>query len=620
MAKEQRANDKSLFTTILLIALALVCFAYWNAPQGGFVYDDQLQVVRNPLIQNKELWVTALTSDVWAFKSGTFETSSNYYRPVFTAWSIGNFVVFGLNPMSWHVANILLHMVVVWLALRLLLRLGFSWSVAAVTTWIFAAHPVHVESVTWIAGSPDLLMAAFLLGSLEVYIRNRKEQTTKSWMLALGLMFLAVASKESALMMAPVVFMTEWVLSRSEGRTDGLVRGLRSGGAYFGVVLAFFVLRTVVLGGTSIGDQSPLPLWQVLLSVPQLVFFYVKQALLPFGYSTAYPLRAVSTPGLTTFWVPLAVTLVVSWSMLSAAKKQPRWAVAAGIALFILPAFYIRAFFPEHVVRDRYLYLPLLGVVALLVDFLVSRGRAEAGGFKWGFVPLAGLSIAVGLGFLCTRYNEVWRSDVAMWTRGVETDADGSFANMQLAEALRVEGHPDEAIPYAERAAELNPEGSRPLAILGLSYKDASRPNEAESAFKRSIATGKDTNLAAGQLADLYLQQRRFDEAIAVFEAEIGRNPAYRVQGTQNIASLYVLSGRSETAVTLLESLRKESPGARHVSEARTLFMLGQLYLDLGNEPGAKDALSEFLSRTASSSDAETRQLRDQAQKMLDSH
>jgi tetratricopeptide (TPR) repeat protein len=286
--------------------------------------------------------------------------------------------------------------------------------------------------------------------------------------------------------------------------------------------------------------------------------------------------------------------------------------------LFILPAFYIRAFSAEHVVRDRYLYLPLLGLVVLLLDAVSSRAkRAEGEGLAWNGTTIGGLAAAVGLAVLSMLYNPVWMSDVALWRRGVETDPNGTMANMMLAESLRMDKSAQEAVPYAERAVSLSPKVSRPLTVLGMVYKDLGDYPKAESALKRAIANGYDTNIAAGQLADMYVNMGRHQEAVGVFEAEIGRNPGYKLEGRQNVATVYVMSGQRDKAAIALESIRVEARTSPVPAGRKALFLLGQLYTEMGEREKATTAFKEFLAATEGWEDPATQQMRDQAASRL---
>jgi len=177
----------------------LTVVGYSNATKGEFVYDDEYQIVKNPLIKPGGDLVKALSSDVWQFRAGVEEQRSNYWRPLFIGWLVLNYRLFGTNPAGWHVMNILIHLLVTLLGYRLLLSMPASPTVAAIATWIFATHPAHVQCVTWISGSPDLLMSLFLMGSMIAYLTSKK---TTHWGLriaAVALFFCALLSKEAAI-------------------------------------------------------------------------------------------------------------------------------------------------------------------------------------------------------------------------------------------------------------------------------------------------------------------------------------------------------------------------------------------------------------------------------------
>src|SRR6186713_2751025 len=155
-------NDFLLYAVIGIVAFC----AFANTLGHGFVYDDNRQILQNPLIKKSELYGKALTSDVWAFKGGGDIAASNYYRPTFVAWMIVNWKLFGASPAGWHAATVLLHVLVCLLLFTFLRRFGCEDITAAIIAVLFAVHPVHVENVAWISGATDPLMGVFLLTSL----------------------------------------------------------------------------------------------------------------------------------------------------------------------------------------------------------------------------------------------------------------------------------------------------------------------------------------------------------------------------------------------------------------------------------------------------------------------
>ncbi len=225
---------------IVLGAILVSFLVYANAVSGAFVYDDTKQIVQNQLIQDSRLFGKALTSDVWAFKGNAGQAWSNYWRPTFILWLIVNNGLFGLGSTAgWHLANIFLHALVVALAYGVLRQLRLSRAVAGVIVFIFAVHPVHVESVAWISGSPDLLMAAALLGALWLVLSALARPDWRKTAGALALFAIALLAKEVAIVFPGVVFVaaagaavrgTVQLASAHVARRQGCaaVRGARS--------------------------------------------------------------------------------------------------------------------------------------------------------------------------------------------------------------------------------------------------------------------------------------------------------------------------------------------------------------------------------------------------------
>ena len=98
-----------------------------------------------------------------------------YYRPLFLVWLFVNYQLFGTNPLGWHLSAVLLHLLATLLAYRLVRALTGEALPAAMAALLFGLHPVHVESVAWISGVPESLMASALLGSIPL-LRQRPEQ------------------------------------------------------------------------------------------------------------------------------------------------------------------------------------------------------------------------------------------------------------------------------------------------------------------------------------------------------------------------------------------------------------------------------------------------------------
>ena len=170
----------------VLFLICLVAFlAYVRTLSFDFVYDDEFQVLRNPWIHDWSKVGKFFTTDVWAFaRSGV---TANYYRPFHMIAHAVGYSLSGLRPEGYHLINIMLHMISTLLVAWIALRLTKDKSVAVLGSLIFALHPIHTESVTWIAAVPDPLCAVFYLGALYLYIGDIEGRRSPWAMALLGL-------------------------------------------------------------------------------------------------------------------------------------------------------------------------------------------------------------------------------------------------------------------------------------------------------------------------------------------------------------------------------------------------------------------------------------------------
>ena len=146
--------------------------AYGNTLLNNFVYDDSFQVVENPYVHSFRYLKEIFTTTVWSFQGA--QGFTNYYRPLMTFGYLLSYQIAGAIPFSFHLANIILHGIVVWLMFYVLRRFSGE-RVALVAAGLFALHPIHTESVAWIAAVTDLELSVFYLATFLLYLRLRRD-------------------------------------------------------------------------------------------------------------------------------------------------------------------------------------------------------------------------------------------------------------------------------------------------------------------------------------------------------------------------------------------------------------------------------------------------------------
>ena len=417
----------------------------------------------------------------------------------------------------------------------------------------------------------------------------------------------------SFVVVGPLVVVVAWAAMRPREPSRARVLGAIRAAAPFAVASALYlVARGLVLGRVQVATPWRMGLPGILVNAPQLLVFYVRQSLWPVWLGPSYPLRAVRPHALDAarFGLPLALVAVgaaVAWRL-----TRGKGVARIGLALFVLlllPAFNIDAFIPEQLVHDRYLYLPLLGILMALVAW-VERPRDQV----LALALAAGLSVPLGVA--ASRYAAAWTSERALWERGVRSDPSSSLNWAQYAHALLQEGDLDGARGAADRALAIGPVTMGFLTRAEIAIRQR-RFAEAEADLLKVLADQPDNPQAYERLALCYQAQGRLGEAEATLRKAREWVPYRRCAFGSNIAAILYLEGRRAEALAELEGVRSltaaEPSGACRVA----LLRLGSMYADLGRDADAAHALEDYLRISAPFDDPETRALRQSVERQL---
>lgn len=581
-----------------LAAASLGILVFLGSLRGGFVYDDHRQILQNGLIQVPGNLPRALVSDVWAFKGERQEAWSSYWRPGFVLWLAANWRLFGDDPRGWHASALLLHAVAVGLGFSLLRSLGAPRAVAGAAALVFAAHPAHVETVAWISGATDTLLAVFTLATLLLVLAASRGRRAL-YPLALVTGALALLAKEAAVALPILVFAAVWAdPTRAAETTPRWRTALRAALPFLALTAVYLLLRWRILGRF----QAPVP-WslsplEILLTAPSLLAFYLRQALFPWALGPSYPLRAVALDrlGAANFLLPVLVLALAALAAWLDARRRPL--ACFGWALFLaplLPAFNVNAYLPEHLVHDRYLYLPLLGIWLVLASWAqraLARGRDPAA---------AGRLLVAGAALLCLplalkthRYVQAWTSDVALWRAAVASDPGSGFNWAQLGDSLLAAGQPEAARRAADRALAIAPVTTALFTRASLARLQG-RPQDARQDLERILAAQPDNVLAYEQLSRLFGEAGQLEQAAAVLSAGRLRAPYHRCAFASNLAVLRYRQGRKAEALAELEAVRPLAGREANAACTLGLFHLGALYGELGRDAEARQAYVQFL-------------------------
>lgn len=624
-------NLKTESRWLILIALiAFVVFA--NSLGGEFVYDDNRQILRNPLIQDSTLYGKALTSDVWAFKGDGTVSASNYYRPTFIAWLILNFKIFGASPFGWHLLNLFLHIAVCLLGFLLLRRWNVANYTAFAISMIFAVHPVHTESVAWISGSPDLLFSVFLLGAFwfaqsdEERRRHsdagKKNYASTDLIFALILYAFALGAKEVGILCFPLFYLI--FNDKSDDSRRVAASPFLRVVPFIALAVLYFAARWLALGAISFPpEDGGVSFYQTILSIPSMFVFYLRQMIFPYWLGANHPLRPVSAINLLEFALPLLISLAAIALFWLLAKKS--FVQKFGFALFMLtlsPAMNATAFPTEQIVHDRYLYLPLFGFLMMIFPYFAELIEKFAKDKKDLAVILSVIIISLPLAFQTFSYNQVWKNDLALWSHTVTIDKNSAFTWAQYGAVLSENGKIEEAVKAYNNSIDIRPSAN---AYYGKARNLLAQNKFEEAVFDlKTIVEMPNEKLNAYTLYQTYelmalafSGQQKYDEAQKyLFEAR-KRLPIYYAALTEKLAVIMYQSGEKTSALRELENARNQAKTELLPESKTVLLRLGMLYAELGRKPEARDVLTEYLKLTSQLKDKNTLQDRIGAMNLL---
>ena len=528
---------KGRFLPILLIVIAAAGL-FANALRDDFVWDDRALVVEDYHIRSPRFFAEIFTRDF--FSHSDDELKYGYYRPVITMSYMLDIALWGLRPAGFHATNILLHaacaVLVYLLALRLLkptppcghpsgggatppmggVAGGRGGLIALIAGLLFAAHPVHTESVTWIAGRTDVICALFFLGSLYLHILDRSPATR---VLAILFFTLATLSKEMALTLPGVVFLYEFGNDRKF--RPALMRAL----PYAAVVAMYLVWRSAIVRV----EYTPGPaadLFTLALSAVKTFWLYVLKLVWPL------PLNAyIQNPYINDLLAPS----IVASLLLSALVAGALWKLR-GMAFFI-PASFVMMFLPlcnvlrisspmdmGFMMAERFLYLPSaffsIGAAWLLVR--ISRRPWTAG--------VLCASILAFWGSAVVARNTDWRNDETFFTRCLVQSPDAPLLHACLAGTYTREGKHADAVRHLQQAQML------------IRYQ-----TQSEAAAVRN-------NLAAA-----YIAAGEYDKALPILQ-DLMKGKKINALYEYNLGRCYLHTGDPRTARELFRAALTRRP------------------------------------------------------------
>lgn len=553
------------WTRLAPVALALVVAGLYAPTLGNGLtnWDDPAYVQNNPFAQR------GLVGVALAF----FGSHEHAYYPVTHAIYALIQASFGTSPLAHHLVQVLLFSFGVALLPWALGAFGVSRTVGIGVALVWAAHPMRVESVSWVAGLKDTTSFFFLVLAFGLHGTGRRNASMWS--------FAAALLSKSAIF--PVAGLFVVLEARGRGFKAGLGRGwpwvlLGVGAAAIGVWL--HVLPSEEMGRSLAGEG----IWASLPSALFLPWWYAWRTLSLAPPQSVFAFEALGW-GDPRFWTSaLAWSALLVWAL--AGAGDTRWKRMACLLGWALPFAPVTGMVPlAHTVADRYAFLP--SIAGLLALVAVGRAAVMGGGALAARLPLVGGVVAVGAAGILAKANVPrqleYRDSVSLWRADLPREPDHWVVHFNLAGALGGEGRWREASSHLHKAEQIRPEMPLGAWLLFAKLVETDLPPEQIISLTDRLRGSGEARDAWFAIAKELAAEQAIDAARVVMQTLLEREPS--AEAYLMAAMVEGAAGHREWAVQLTQHALEVEP-----FHGQALLLRASLLLSLGWDEAVLDA------------------------------
>ena len=568
-------------------------------------YDDTVYVTENWHVLGGLTWGQV----DWAFA----KLAAGFWHPLTWLSHMLDVQLYGLRPWGHHLTNLLLHTgstVVLFLLLRRMT--GFLWRSALVAA-LFALHPLHVESVAWVAERKDVLGAFFGFVSLWFYTSYAQASSGRAagarvnYALSLLFFVCSLASK-ATLVTLPLLMLAldYWPLQRVRSAECGARSGgtpepsrRMSGWGWLALEKAPFLALSLASGLITIAAEKSIGAVATKGGIPLVMrasnaavscIRYLGQTVWPVNMAVFYPY-----PKALSLWlVGAAALLLIAVTVWVGLQARRRAYLAVGWLWYLVILLPVTGLIQvgSHSRADRYTYVPLIGIFLMVVwgisELFARRRTAKA------LPALIAAGVLLACGWRTVDQLRYWRNAETLFSHALAVTKDNYLAynnvgyylmhkygrldeamecfrraiklypdevealgNMGF--ALAAKGQAAEAIKYYEAALRTNPGHAPTRNNLGNVLSNLGRADEAIQQYQLALKSEPEYAEAHNNLGIAFAQTGRFDEALAEFRAAIRFKPNYAI-AHNGLANVFALRGQFQEAVPEYEEALRLDP------------------------------------------------------------
>ncbi|HUT31492.1 MAG TPA: glycosyltransferase family 39 protein [Sedimentisphaerales bacterium] len=596
-----KASDKYKVICVHAILALSTLAVYWQVRGYDFVnFDDPDYVSQNKNVQSG----FSLDSIKWAFTTGH---AANWHPLTWLSHMLDR-QIFGADAGGHHLTNLLLHIANILLLFAVLKRMtGALWRSAFVAA-LFALHPLHVESVAWVAERKDVLSTLFWMLTMAAYVRYVTRPQMSSYLLTLVVFALGLMAKPMLVTLPFVLLLLDyWPLGRLQNRlsvehapqhksqmSDALIPKR----TFYKLVLEKipFVVITVASSIVTfivqrkigaVATTRQFPFISRIANAFASYMIYIRKMFWPSRLAMFYPYPrkdALVLQAAIAIAVLLLISLAVLYHMRSRRYLLTGWLWYLGTLVPVIGLVQVG----DQAHADRYTYIPLTGlfiIIAWGVPDLLA---------KWRFrrIALAGSVIVIlpALSFAAHHQQSYWSDTITLCEHAIDVTEDNHKAHYSMMAELFNRGEVEEAIRHGREAVRIRPNYAKSLGGLAAALAQQGKTEEAVMYYNKALLRNPDLVFCANNLAmilathkDAGLRNPKEAVRLARHACELTSYESPPILDT--LAAAYAADGRFSEAVETAEKALQlaDSTGekdlARKIHDHLMLFQAGRPYV-----------------------------------------
>ncbi|MBN1788376.1 MAG: tetratricopeptide repeat protein [Sedimentisphaerales bacterium] len=563
-----RSLNKTRPVLICLVLTVIVSAVYYQVCNFEFLdYDDPEYVHENSNVHNG---ITPETIK-WAFNAGY---ASNWHPVTWLSHAL-DWQFFGSDPAGHRITNLVLHIANTLLLFIVLNQMTAAVWPSAFVAALFALHPLHVESVAWIAERKDVLSTFFLMLTIWAYIRFVRRKNILRYILIIVFFALGLMSKPMLVTLPFVLLLLDyWPLGR--------IGSKRSFGCLFVEKIPLFVMTIASSVITFVAQQKggamqPAEHLDFITRLANASISYLRYILKMFWPSRLaifYPHSGEET-SLVFAGISAALLLAITVIVLFFAKKHrylfTGWFWYLGTLVPVIGIVQVG----YQALADRYTYIPLTGlfiIIAWAADELLAKWRYRKDVLR--FSALVILSVLAVVTHMQVRY---WKDTITLSEHALEVTGNNFKIHFGMALTYLKQGRMDKAIYHDRQALKIIPRSITVWNNLGTALISTGRIDQAVDCFEKAVAIDPCDSEAYLNLCYLLTDKGEIDQAVSLCKKALQANPELN-EIRVFLALTLVEAGRFDQAVKEYEDFLSRQPqnAVSHNDFGVVLYQQGQ--------------------------------------------